>query len=111
MSQDLTFKGPTPKKPKVYLYSDSVNVLTLQQHVEVIKKYEKGNICWKLGVEYKCGKSQISKIVTDKERIIAKFNEGFNPQAKILIPHHMPYEELDNRPFDYFAEQKTLGTS
>ena len=107
--QDATSQGPTPKKPKVLLNSDSVNVLTLQQRVEVIKKYEKGNSCRKLGVEYKCGKSQISKIVRDKERIMAKFNEGFNPQAKILIPRRMPYEELDKRLFDYFCRARNLG--
>ena len=43
---------------------------------------------------------------------MAKFNEGFNPQGKILIPYCMPYEELNNRHFlIIFAEQETLATS
>ena len=35
---------------------------------------------------------RLVKLLRDKERIMAKFNEGFNPQAKILIPC---CEELD----------------
>ena len=86
-----------------------MNVLTSQQHIEVIKKYEKGNSCRKLAVEYKCGKSQINKIITDKERIMAKFNESFKPKNKCLIPYHMPYEELHKRLFDYFCRARNLG--
>ena len=56
------------------LNSDSVNVLTLQQSIEVIEKFEKENSCQKPDVDY--GKSQIGKIAWDKERIIAKFNKG-----------------------------------
>ena len=40
---------------------------------------------------------------------MAKFTEGLNPQAKILISHCMPYKELDKRLIDYFCRARNLG--
>ena len=84
------------------------DVLTLQQYVEVIKKYEKGNSCWKFVVEGKCGQGWISKIVRNKERIMTKITGGFNHWTKILITSCMLFEELDKRLFDYFCRARNL---
>ena len=49
--------------------------------------------------------SQISKIIRDKERIMAKFNKGSNPKAT----YHMPFEEFDKRLSDSFCGARNLG--
>ena len=62
-----------------------------------------------IAAEYKCEKCQISKIIRDKARIMAKLNQGLNPTYKCLIPHCMPYEESEKRLFDYFSRARNLG--
>ena len=51
-------------------------VLSLEERVDVIKKFNKGSSCHAISSEIRVGKTQVQSIVRDREDILKRWESG-----------------------------------
>lgn len=83
------------------------NALTLEQRVSVVKKLQSGQSCRSIAQELGCGRTQISKVSIDREKIMALWESGDGrADQKWISKKATDYEELNDAVFQWFSTKR-----
>ncbi len=108
-----TMSTPCKKRPAVADVEQTPakkrNVLPLETRIRAIELFEKGLSAKKISVDLGCGKTQIQKIIQEKDTIMAKWKEGVSCQRKYVKARRCLYKDLNERVFDWFCTARGRG--
>jgi hypothetical protein len=87
-------------------------ILTLEQRVDVLKKFDAGVSCRAIALQLGCGKTQIAAIRVDKANVLRDWEAGCSANIKIK-KRKTVYEELNCFVWEWFctARSKQLPVS
>ncbi len=98
-------KTPTVKTPTST--AKSKNYLTIQDRMVAIKKHEDGLSCRAISKLMGCGKSQIQKIVAEKDAIRASWDSGtVNADRRFVKARKCLYQDVNDKVYDWFCDQR-----
>ena len=88
-------------------------ILTLDDRVDVLKWIDDGESCRSIAAAVNCGKSQISRIHSDRAAILKEWESGARYDLKYVKRHKGTYEELNALVWEWFnkARSKELPIS
>ena len=88
-------------------------VLTLQERIIVIERSEKGESARKIATSLSVGKTQIQRVICDKELIKAEWQNGAQAQRKYIQGRRTQYSDLNERIWEWFcvARSKNIPVS
>ena len=89
-------KRKLSEKPK------SRKLLTLEDRIKVIERWESGASSRQVGNEFGYSRSQIQTIMKQKDEILQKWYERMNAEVKYLVPRNLVCADVDKHVFDFF---------
>lgn len=82
-------------------------VLTLKERIDILRRVEGGRSCRSVAAEFEVGKTQIQKIVQQKEDLLKQWAEGGNSLRKYTKRRRSPYEDLDIVVWEWFVRARS----
>lgn len=101
----MTTQQPPSKKRKV---------LTLEQRVDVLSQFDKGQSCRSIASKLDVGKTQIQSIISNRDSIMVQWKDGSRGAArKYLTAKRSAYTDLNNLVWEWFymARSKQIPVS
>ena len=86
-------------------------VLTLQERIIVIERSEKGESARKIATSLSIGKTQIQRVVCDKELIKAEWQDGAWVQRKYIPGRQTQYSNLNEQIWEWFCVARSKNSS
>ena len=102
MNAEAPCMPPTAKKHKIIC-----NVLTLEGKIAVINRLEKGESSNKIAQSLGVGRSQIWRIVTNKEDIRKKWESGEQAGQKYCKAKRSVYNDLNSEVFEWLCDVRS----
>ncbi len=81
-------------------------ILTLDDRVDVLKRIDNGKSCRSIVAAVNCGKSQISRIRSDKAAILKEWESGARYDVKYVKRRKGTYEELNTLVWEWFNKAR-----
>ena len=78
-------------------------VLTLQEKIDVIEKSSKGKSSREIAAHYQCGKTQITNIIANKEKILEEWEKGANCEQRYIKRRKTEYSDLNQQVWEWFC--------
>ena len=82
-------------------------ILTLDDRVDVLKRIDNGESCRGIAAAVNCGKSQISRIRSDRAAILKEWESGARYDLKYVKRRKDTYEELNTLAWEWFNKARS----
>ena len=82
-------------------------ILTLDTRVEVLNLLESGKSLRDVAAQFGCGKTQISRIKSEKDSIMTEWQSGGRSDLKYVKKRKTTYEALNNTVWEWFVKARS----